>query len=47
MNSSEMLKEWIVDSAEIIDANYGLNTATEFGNKIMEESIRVAAVGPT
>ena len=42
-----MLREWIVDGAEIIAANYGLNAATEFGNKVLEECVRVAAVGPT
>ena len=32
---------------EIIPAKYGLNAAIEFGNKVLEEFVRVAAVGPT
>ena len=42
-----MLTEWIVDGTEIIATNYRLNTVTKFGNKVLEEYIRVAAVGPT
>ena len=47
MTIPEMLSESIVDGAEIIAANYGLNTATEFRNKVLEECVCVAAVGPT
>ena len=47
MNDPEMLRECVVDRAEIIAANYGLNAATVFGNKVFEEYVRVAAVGPT
>ena len=47
MNNPETLREWIVDGAEIIAANYGLNAATEFGNKVLEKCIRIAAVGST
>ena len=42
-----MLGEWIVDGAEIIASNYRLNAATEFGNKVLEKCVRVAAEGPT
>ena len=42
-----MLREWKVDGAKIIAANYGLNAATEFRNKVLEECICVAAIGST
>ena len=42
-----MLREWIFDGAEIIVANYRLNAATLFGNKVLEEHTCVAAVRPT
>ena len=42
-----MFREWIVDGAEITATNYRLNAATEIGNKVLEECVRVAAVGPT
>ena len=42
-----MLKEWIVDGAEIIAANYRLNAATEFGKQVLEECGRVSGVKPT
>ena len=44
MNDPEILREWIVDGAEIIAANYGLNAATEFGKQVLEECGRVAGV---
>ena len=47
MNDPEIPREWIVDGAEIIAANYGLNAATEFGNRVLEECVCVAAVRPT
>ena len=42
-----MLGEWIVDGAEIIASNYRLNAATEFGNKVLEECVCVAAIRST
>ena len=42
-----MLREWIVDGAKIIAANYGLNAATKFRSKVLEECICIVAEGPT
>ena len=42
-----MHREWIVNVAEIKAANYGLNAATEYGNKASEECVYVVLVGPT
>ena len=47
MNNPDMLREWIANRSEIIAAHYGLNAAIEFGNKVLEECICVAAVGTT
>ena len=42
-----MLGEWILYGAEIIVANNGLNAATLFGNKVLEEHACIVAVRPT
>ena len=39
-----MLRERIFDGSVIIAMNYGLNAATEFRNKVLEECGYVASV---
>ena len=41
-----MLRKWIVYGAEIIAANCGLNVATKFGNKVLEECVHIEALVP-
>ena len=42
MNNLEMLRELIIDGAEIITVNYWLNAVSEFRHKVLEECGHVA-----